>query len=649
MTNRCLILSLIVSFFTFLFLPYAPIAEAAATNPLALQINEELVPGDKANHLTVTGVFANGAKQQVTEGLIWTSSDTDIATVNAAGTVRFTGRGGFVTIAVRKGEASAAKTIAVKPWVKSLDIETQLVYSTNPYRLLAKGRFSDGTERYFGAEDDVTWSTSNPWVAWVNSQGVVTFTGEEGSVTIKAVAGAFHDEVKERVDTEKEATAWRKGIKIKEEIAYSAEKQALTLCAIMTDDSEEVIANESADWYSSNPDVARINRAGEITFTGQAGITTIKVIYGGYTYETIVKVDRFLSKVAINQSLNYTPAWVGIKIPLSVTATYNDGTEIIQSSGLNWTVSDSKIATISADGQLTFTGESGTLTVTASGQGLGSTVVADSLTVEVPVMEKPVPKRLYIMHNPLNDKNKDGLFQSEVLCIYSNGERRDVTGHVTWRSLTPDTVTVYDQAVYLSPAPGRLELMAGFQGITETISGYTNGVPGYNNGRIYQLRIIQHRVPFSFSPVQLTALAIQGDGSTRDVTAQLIWRSSQAQVVTVNKGLVTFTGRIGTAVITAQGFGLRDTLEIEVCPEDLLPRVERLVIEGTLQTGANQLRAVAYYNNGVSKDVTNEAVWNTSNKNVAVVSKQGTVMFINGLAPVKISACYGGKEGQVSR
>jgi hypothetical protein len=648
MLKRCLILSIIVSLFSFFSLPYVPLAEAA-TNPLALQINEELVPGDKAIHLTVTGVFANGAKQQVTEGLIWTSSDTDIATVNAAGTVRFTGKGGFVTIAVRKGVASASKTVEVKPWAKSLDIETRLVYSANPYRLLAKGRFSDGTERYFGPEDDLVWSTSNPWVAWVNSQGVVTFTGEEGAVTIKAIAGSLDDEVRVTVDTGEETTAWRKGIKIKEEIAYSAEKQTLTLCAIMTDDTEEVIANESADWYSSNPEVAQINKAGEITFTGQAGITTIKVVYGGYTYETIVKVDRYLSKIAINQSLNYTPAWIGIKKPLSVTATYNDGTELIQSSGLSWTVSDSKIATISTDGQLTFTGEAGTLTITASGPGLGGTVVEDSLTVEVPAMEKPVPKRLYVLQNPLNDKNKDGLFQSTVLCIYSNGERHDVTEHVTWTSLSPETVTVYDKAVYLSPAPGRLELRAAFQGISQTISGYTNWVPGYNNGRVYQLRIIEHRVPFSFSPVQLTALAIQGDGSPKDVTAQLSWRSSQPQVATVQKGLVTFTGRIGKTVITAQGFGLRDTLEIEVCPEDLLPRVERLVIEGALQSGANQLRAVAYYNNGVSKDVTNEAVWNTSNKNVAVVSKQGTAMFINGLAPVTISACYGGKEGQVSR
>lgn len=645
MTKRSFILFSLVLLFSLVILP-CPID---AADLLALQINEELVPGEKANYLTVTGVYSNGVKQQIDSGLIWTSSNTDVATVNNIGTVRFTGKGGFVTIAVRKGGVSASKTVEVKPWPKSLEIDTPLVYSANPYRLLAKGRFSDGTERYFGTGDSLVWSTSNPWVAWVNSQGVVTFTGEEGAVTIKAVCGEYEDAVRETVDNEQEVTAWRKGIKIKEEITYSPKMQKLTLCAVMTDDSEEVIANESADWYSSNPEVAKINSAGELTFTGEAGLTTLKVEYGGYKYETLVKVDRFLTKLALNQSLNYTPNWVGVNLPLSVTATYNDGTKIIQTSGLNWTVSDTKIATVTPDGLLNFTGEPGILTVTVTGSGNGGTVITDSLTVEVPAVEKPIPQRLYINHNPLNDRNNPGIFQPRVMCIYHNGERRDVTEHVTWRSLTPETATVYNNTIYLAPNAGKLELAASFQGVSETISGYNNWLPGYGNGRMYQITIKEHQVPYSFSPVKLTGYAVQGDGSIKDVTTQLSWRSTRPQVVAVNKGVLTFTGRIGEAEITAQGFGLRDTMKVEVRPEDLLPRVDSLVIEGNLQSGANQLKAIAYFNNGVVKDVTKEAVWNTNNKNIAVVNEQGNAMFLNGFAPVTIFACYGGKEAQVSR
>ena len=642
-----LLICLLVSAF---FLSFS-VSAANAVSLVDLQINEELLPGEDYLRLTATGAFSHGVKQQISQGLTWTSSDTAIAKVDSTGTVRFTGKGGPVTIAVHKDGVSGSKSINVKPWPKSIEIETSFVYSENPYRLLVKGRFSDGTTRHFGPEDQVVWASSNPWVAWVNSQGVVTFTGEEGYVVVKVIAGTYSDSVNLTVDKQnnKDTTVWRKGIRIKEEIKYSPEQQKLTLVAVMTDDSEEVIPNSSADWSSSNPEIAKVNNEGELTFSGKAGFTTLKVSYGGYHYETLVKVGRFLTKLALNQSLNYTSAWEGLALPLSVTATYNDGTEIIQTSGLNWSVSNNKMATISETGVLTFSGEPGSLTVTVAGQGIEGTVVQDQVTVEVPVLTKPIPQRLYIDQNPINDSKNLGTCTPSVMCIYNNGERRDVTEHVVWTTSSPETAAIYNKTIYLAPNPGKVEVTASFQGLRDTISGYTNWLPGYKTGRVYQIRIKEHQAPFSFSPIKLTALAVLGDGSMKDVTAQLKWRSSQPRVAIVNKGVLTYTGRIGKADITVQGFGFRDLLQVEVCPEDLLVRVDKLVIEGNLERGANQLKVTAYFNNGVVKDVTEEAVWNTSNRNVAVVSKQGNVMFLKGLTPVTIFASYGGKEAKIAR
>ncbi|HHY05600.1 MAG TPA: hypothetical protein GX532_01290, partial [Clostridia bacterium] len=76
---------------------------------------------------------------------------------------------------------------------------------------------------------------------------------------------------------------------------------------------------------------------------------------------------------------------------------------------------------------------------------------------------------------------------------------------------------------------------------------------------------------------------------------------------------------------------------------------EELVLEGELARGTNQLKAVAYFNNGTSKEVTNEAVWNSSNKNKAVVTEQGCVMFLGEFAPVTISVHYGGKGAEITR
>jgi hypothetical protein len=627
------------------FLFFFPLS-VNAMELVKLEINEDIIPGKGEVSLTVTGVFSNGLKQQIREGLVWISSDTSIANVNGGGKVYFTGKRGSVTIAVYKGNVSGRKTVNVNPWPQNITIENGLYYSDNPYRLMAKGRFSDGTERYFGPEDQLVWFSSNPWVAWVNSQGIVTFTGEEGAVSIKAVVGEYSDSVSTMVDSKRESNVWCKGIKIKEEIEYAPEVRKLTLIAVMNDDSEKVIENDSADWVSSNNKVASIDNEGQIIFTGEPGFTTIKVSYGGYHYETLVKVGRFLEKVTINQSLKYTTAWDGISIPLSATAKYNDGSEMIQSSGLTWSVSDNKLASITEAGVLTFSGEAGTVTITVTGQGNEGESVEDSLTTVIPEAVKPLPKRLYINDNPISEK---GCYSPQVICVYDNGERREIREQVIWSTSFSETASIYDGTIYFSPNPGKVELTAVFQGLKDSIAGYINRLPGYNTGRIYQLRIKEHSVLHSFTPVKLTGLAIMGDGSIREVTAQLKWRSSQPLVAQVNKGILIFSGRIGKTEITAQGFGFRDTLNIEVYPEDLKPRVDYLVLTGELSKKANQVKAFAYYNDGTIKDVTQEAVWNTSNKNVAVVTNQGNVMFIKELAPVTITAHYSGKGAEIKR
>ena len=133
------------------------------------------------------------------------------------------------------------------------------------------------------------------------------------------------------------------------------------------------------------------------------------------------------------------------------------------------------------------------------------------------------------------------------------------------------------------------------------------------------------------------------------IKGQLRWSSSNPLVAAINQaGEVNFNGRIGKTVITVQGYGWRDFLEIEVLPEDLQPQVEKLIIEGSLTQGYNQLAVIAFFNDGTSKEVTQEAVWNTSNQNKAIVTEEGTVMFLGKFAPVVITANYGGKSAKIS-
>lgn len=610
-----------------------------------LIINEEIVPGPEDIILTASAVLSNGNRQFLTGDMTWTSSNHNVATVTAGGRVHFTGKPGPLTISVYKNGFSASKTVTVRSWPLSLDIETPLVYSTNPYRLLVKASCSDGQTRYLDSEDNLQWTSSNPWVAWVNNGGVVTFTGEAGYVSIKVVAGQYSDEVYLTVDEGADPVAWRTGIYIAGDVNYSPAPQELTLMATLTDGSEEELPNEAADWSSSNTTVASVNDRGIITFTGQPGYTTISVSYGSLRTEKLVAVQRFLEGLTINQSLNFTPDWEGNPIQLSATAKYNDGNSFIQSAGLTWSVDNKKVATITANGVLTFTGAAGNVTVSVSGKGYGETTSEDKVSLTVPVYSKPTPSRLFIDVNPLSS---EGVLTPRVMCLFSDGSRKDVTNQAAWQSYTPDTASYYLGKLYLAPSGGNIRVGATYQGLSDQVSGYAYDNPE-GGGRIVQLRIKEHGVVYSFTPLQLTGVAIKGNGQVENVTGNLRWRSSQAQVVRVNNGLLTFTGRTGKAVITAEGYGFRDQLSIEVRPEDLQPRVEKLALEGALNRIASPLKALAYFNDGTIKDVTTETVWNTSNKNIAVVAANGVVMFSGSLGPVEITANYRGKEAKIAR
>lgn len=622
-----------------------PLPVMAEPSLLSLNINEDIIPGPDAAYLTVTGNYSDGSARQIKEGLTWTSSNTEIAAVSFTGRLVFTGESGTVTITAWKNGITGKKTVTVRPWPESLDIESILQYSANPYRLLAKGRFSDGETRYFTTEDNVEWISLNPWVAWINSQGVVTFTGEPGYVSIKAIWGSLSDSANTTVvEDGTETSAFRTGVKIKNEIKYSKTPLVLTLVAVRTDGTEETLNNEGADWSSSNTSIASVSDLGVLTFTGTPGFTTLKVSYGGYKYETLVTVGRFVNKILINQSLNYTTAWEGVPLQLSVTALYNDGSEFIITSGITWSTDNKKVAALTESGLLTFTGASGKATIKATVRGEGDNINEDTLIIEVPAYEKPTPQRLFIDLNPVS---KDGLVSPTAYCLYSDGSLRDVTDIAAWRSANPETATVFQGKIYLAPTQGTIKISASYQGLSDSVSGYTNRLSG-KSVVVQQVRIKEHTVPYSPSPIRLTAYTLMGDGSIKNAASELWWWSSEPLVARVNKGVLTFTGRIGKAKIIAAGYGFRDEIEIQVTPAELEPRVEELSIEGALNKGANQLKLVARFNDNTVRDVTGEAVWNTSNKNAAVVTK-GLVMFPKGLKAVTVTAAYRGKDAAVER
>lgn len=127
-------------------------------------------------------VLPEGASQSV----IWTSGDTDIATVSSKGVVKGVGTGKVTITATSKKNQKVKKTfkITVTEAVKKVKI------TNAPKQLDLAGEKTVKLETKVspsGAKNSVTWKSSDSSVATVSSEGVVTAVAK-GTVTITATA-----------------------------------------------------------------------------------------------------------------------------------------------------------------------------------------------------------------------------------------------------------------------------------------------------------------------------------------------------------------------------------------------------------------------------------------------------------------------------
>jgi uncharacterized protein YjdB len=151
--------------------------------------------------------------------------------------------------------------------------------------------------------------------------------------------------------------------------------------------------------------------------------------------------------------------------------------------------------------------------------------------------------------------------------------------------------------------------------------------------------------------VQLTATGTYSDGSTHDVTARVLWSSSNLAAATVSnkqgaKGLVTGVGS-GTATITAAASGVSGAAAVSVTTARL---ASIAVTPDTFAIGirtTQQLRAVGTFDDGSTQDLTRQCAWTSSAKRIARVSQAGVVTGVK-RGSATITASKGGRSGTSS-
>ncbi|MFQ5780282.1 MAG: S8 family serine peptidase, partial [Nitrospiria bacterium] len=147
------------------------------------------IPVGATEQFVATGSFADGSTADLTSSVTWSSSNSAVATMNAAGLATAIAEG-TTTITATSGTISNVATLTVTappppPTLNSIAVAptTPSISAGATQQFVATGTYSDGSTA--DLTSSVSWNSSNTLVATMNAAGLATAIAE-GTTTITA-------------------------------------------------------------------------------------------------------------------------------------------------------------------------------------------------------------------------------------------------------------------------------------------------------------------------------------------------------------------------------------------------------------------------------------------------------------------------------
>jgi uncharacterized protein YjdB len=253
----------------------------------------------------------------------------------------------------------------------------------------------------------VTWSSSNPNIATINSSGLATAVGA-GYVEITAVASDGALAASDLTVNIPGTTTGSTGNTIASisiipgSQSVSSPSQTSQFLAIGTTSSGATVnLTSQVAWSSSSAQIATVNSSGLATAIGQ-GTTTITTLYANVVGGTVVTGTATFT-VAGGTTEQYTAVTIlpgsqalsasgqtGQFIALATTGSTGLKTDVTSSSQITWSSSIPTIATVSASG-LAEGVSAGSTTITAELTNPDGSVVSGTATVAISLTAAPEP------------------------------------------------------------------------------------------------------------------------------------------------------------------------------------------------------------------------------------------------------------------
>jgi hypothetical protein len=572
-----------------------------------LQLSEnqplQLELGTVAPQLKAFAVENDSSSNEVTSQAGWTSSDLSVATVSE-GKITLAGKGTTTIISKYKGLSDSVVLTVTSPFTKvTIDSPspTEILVGQEDLQLQATATNSSGSTELVTAKAD--WSTTSPGTVTVD-KGMLKGINV-GTAKIKVSYLGVSTEIPVIVRLPYQAITVTPSSSLN---LFVTDSPVAVQAAVFNDLTSKLDITQLGTWSWTNQVVATVT-AGLIS-PKSVGSSTISVSYRGLNKNINVTVLPVITSIQTNAATMNLFKGEVIQLPQVTGTTIADQTQDL-SSMASWTSSNVSVANI----------ENGKLLAKKAGTTqLTVTVKNFSYSVEVTVQEKVLRLKPSQTAYQLVESKEAAL--PTVKALYEDGVEEDISSKITWKVSSPNLL------IKDSNMRGLLNSRVS---LTGTYLNKSVTIPVVIESEITNITLDSE--DFALNMKQSRSIKVTGtdsDGKTLNLSSKMNWVSSDPKVAVVRGANVSGVAE-GSATLTGSYQGVSKQVTIRVVPRLLKLQSE----ESSYKLKVNETKSLAVdavYDTGKADNITDSAVWTSSNLSIVSVSngkikalKKGTV------------------------
>jgi len=585
------------------------VTQAALVSIAVTPANSSIVAGN-TQQFTATGTFSDKSTQNLTSSVTWSSIAGSVASITAGGLAKGL-TVGDATITATSGSISGATSLTVTGAVL-VSIALTPATPSVPLGLLqqftATGTFSDGSTQ--DLTKSVTWASSDSTIASIALGGLAT-ARNLGSTEISASSGAIRESTTLTVNA-----ASLRSISLGESVKIAKNTHHRFVAIGTFNDGSTRNISSNATWSSSDTSVATIQSNLQVAKGVQAGTTQITATLNSITEAVRLTVtNASVVSISIAPANQYLPAQV--KFSYRATGLFNDTSSQDLSLDVFWASSVLTVASIVSPG-IAQTLSSGSTTISAAFERARGTTflnVSPATLMSIGIM----PSTALISPGSVQ--------QFFAVGTFSGGSVQYVTNVATWTSSDMAVASVNAIGQVAGESAGSVTVSATLKNITgKPITGSAAVVVPSSPLESIAITPVVASVPEKIA-IPLTATGTFSDGTTQNLTKNVIWTCAPSSLATVSnvfgsQGFVTGVAP-GRATVTAVFAGIVGSSTVNTTSVTLTfitvsPSNPDIAL-GTAQ----QFAATGHFSDGTSLSLTSQVTWSSSDVSVAVISSLG--------------------------